>query len=436
MYYGSKTQDKMKTVESVISTVPPSEQRRKSDNALMFTFGGGNIVTDSGAERIIYTTRRKGQRALANWCWHNRVRTKYGGITSTKNVVTQLPPGLYYYNLYQQHNLSASAHTTALTTFKTDSGALLRETYLNTSGQALINLGLSELKPDFTEVSLPNFLIDIGQLRDLYKLWKKKQGIAKNVAGAHLNYKFGWKPTHGDLTGMWRGILELRHKLSEFEKNLGVISHRQKVLFKNTFNKSATFTTGDPNYQCDYSGTLSQKASAHIVYKPLPLSQVCLGPIDAMLRGSLDTLGIELNPRIAWDAIPFSFVIDWFFDVGRWLEQYRVDALELPIVLVDSYVQYKESLIVSSIWCEGRTVQSVQGPISRSGGWFTEERFFHRVPIRPDYSVLTGLGWKLPTTNQTLLLLSLEEVNLGLFNKGLTAFAKKYGGGILRKTLL
>lgn len=428
--------DKMKTLETKINTVPVSQQVRKSDNVVVSSFGGGTIVTDSGAERIIYTTHEKGGKARSNWCWHNRLRTKYSGDCSTKNVVTQVPPGLYYYNLYTQHSSSASAHTTALLTFKTASGALLRDAYLSSNAQALINLGFSEMRPDFTEVSLPNFLIEIGQLRDLVKLWKQKQAIAKNVAGAHLNYKFGWKPTHGDLTGMWKGMLELRRKLSEFEKNLGVLFHRQRKFYNNTFNKSDVFHPGDPNYQCDWSGTLTQAASAHIVYRPLPLANSCLGPVDAFLRGSLDTLGIELNPRILWDEIPFSFVVDWFFGVGSWLNQYRVDALELPIVLVDSYVQYKESLIVTSIWSEGRAAAAVQGPISYSGGWFTEENFFQRIPISPDYSVMTSLGWRLPTSDQALLLLSLEEVNLGLFSKGLKTFAEKYGQGIFRKTLL
>jgi len=35
----------------------------------------------------------------------------------------------------------------------------------------------------------------------------------------------------------------------------------------------------------------------------------------------LDQLGVNLNPQIVWNAIPWSFVVDWFFNVGEWLSR-------------------------------------------------------------------------------------------------------------------
>lgn len=407
-----RTTDKQRILPSVIVAVPASSQRANSDNSVQFTFGGGTITTDSGSSRIVYTTNRKGDQAKSNWCWHNRIRTKYNGDATSKNVVTQASPGLYHYDLYQQHTQSESSHAAAVTTFK----ALAPTSgtgHLGRFGQDYINLAFSELKPDFTEVSLPNFLYDIGQLSQLYKLWRKNIDIAKNLAGAHLNYKFGWKPTAGDLKGMFVGMLGLRKKLGDFVAGIGNLNHRSKTVYKNTLNQSGSFNTGDVNYQCEWSGTLVQTATAHVVYRCLPLSNVSFGPLDLYLRASLDTLGVELNPRIIWDAIPYSFVVDWFLGVGRYLDQFRVDALELPIVLLDSYVQYKEKLVVTSLWNEGKQPSFPQGPVSYSGGWFTEETFFNRVPLKPDYASLAGLQWKTPTTGQALLLLSLAEVKLG-----------------------
>jgi hypothetical protein len=116
-------------------------------------------------------------------------------------------------------------------------------------------------------------------------------------------------------------------------------------------------------------------------------------------------MGFELNPRIIWDAIPFSFVVDWFFNVGGFLARYKVDALELPIVLVDSFVSYKEINNIQWRWIRANDGTYTTRPTS-SGACYVKNTF-HRMPIYPDYSSLSGLGWKMPSLNQAALGVSL-----------------------------
>lgn len=40
------------------------------------------------------------------------------------------------------------------------------------------------------------------------------------------------------------------------------------------------------------------------------------------MRAWLDTLGLNLSPTVIWNAIPYSFVVDWFANVGDCLKQY------------------------------------------------------------------------------------------------------------------
>jgi hypothetical protein len=47
----------------------------------------------------------------------------------------------------------------------------------------------------------------------------------------------------------------------------------------------------------------------------------------------LDGLGLSLNPQIIWNAIPFTFLIDWVFGVSRWLGQFNVGNMD-PVVNV------------------------------------------------------------------------------------------------------
>lgn len=123
----------------------------------------------------------------------------------------------------------------------------------------------------------------------------------------------------------------------------------------------------------------------------------------------MDSVGFEANPRILWDAIPFTFVVDWFFNVGKVLERFRFNALELPIVITDSFLQYKQTMEI-----ESRVVLDVNHVgVSSSTSWpscLTTENLFYRLPILPDYTSLADIGFRWPTLNQAELLLSLGTV--------------------------
>lgn len=49
----------------------------------------------------------------------------------------------------------------------------------------------------------------------------------------------------------------------------------------------------------------------------------------------LDSLGVNLNPQIIWNAIPWSFVVDWVLGVSQWLGQFKVLNMEPQINIID-----------------------------------------------------------------------------------------------------
>jgi hypothetical protein len=126
--------------------------------------------------------------------------------------------------------------------------------------------------------------------------------------------------------------------------------------------------------------------------------------LERTLRGTLDSLGFELNPGILWDAIPFSFIVDWFFDVGAILNKFRFDTLELPIEIEDCYLQYKEIYRL-----DFRTYRPADADCKRiefSGGAY-ERRFFNRMPFGISLEDSIRYGFRTPKLNQALLFLSL-----------------------------
>jgi hypothetical protein len=56
----------------------------------------------------------------------------------------------------------------------------------------------------------------------------------------------------------------------------------------------------------------------------------------ARLLTLLDSLGVNLSPAIIWNAIPWSFVVDWVFGVSRYLGDRKVINME-PVVCIRRY---------------------------------------------------------------------------------------------------
>jgi hypothetical protein len=62
---------------------------------------------------------------------------------------------------------------------------------------------------------------------------------------------------------------------------------------------------------------------------------------NAAILGLADALGVNLNPAILWNALPWSFVVDWVIDVSRWLDQFKVGNLE-PVTVIHRYLWSSE----------------------------------------------------------------------------------------------
>lgn len=348
-------------------------------------------------------------------CRHAKDTFSYsGGPDTTYKGMEKAPGGTPgYYWEYQNHHLCAcTSKATAIAAAKAATGIdPYNGAYLGGNGQALINAAWLQMKPDLTELSVPNFLAELDDVKSLYKLWKKNASLVKNVAGLHLNYKFGWKPTMGDLSALIDSLVNLRSAIKRFEDSLGTIVKKMTSPVNDSFYASGSFAWPSAGSTTTWRATGKRQISAYAAYAPQPLA--VMGGADKILRGIIDSLGFELNPRIIWDALPFTFVVDWFFGVGSWLERFKVDALELPIHLVDCYLQMTEELEVEWEWQRGNADQLFANP-PRSGGCRYTEKFFHRMPIFPDFATFSGLGWKLPSANQATLLVSL----IAVLNKG------------------
>jgi hypothetical protein len=363
----------------------------------------GNYTESKWSELIAYTNGRRNQYAKSQMCRHVKETFSYSGGRSPLNLALTSPSG--WTAEYRGHHANGcNARATVLAAVESSLGT--GDGYLAGNGQALINTAFDRLRPDLTTAQIPNFLVDIADMKSLLKLWNKRASLAKNLAGAHLNYKFGWKPTVADIRAMIEVTLRLKDKLTAFEKSLDKTIQSSTTLLSSGDSVSGNVVWPSGNHKAYYNATVARKCTGFIAYRPQPLA--VMGSMRKAIYSFLDALGFELNPRILWDALPFTFVIDWFFGVGTWLNRLRLDTLELPILLVDGFLQYKEELSIEWYWV--RANDGTYTSIPQSGMSSYRRTLFHRMPIYPDAASLAGLGFKMPTVNQAALLVSLATV--------------------------
>jgi len=200
------------------------------------------------------------------------------------------------------------------------------------SWKTLSSQAMEEMMPTFSEggESLVNFVLELKQLKGLFSLWNKSRSFLQNIANGHLSYSFGWRPFLSDVSRLWSALDSFRKKLRKLQEGSGKPQKRHFRRFMDSVDLAPNLTNSD-----GAGGAITKVmrwvdrprycATVGFTYV-LPDMSV----LSNQLKAFGDSLGVQWNPSIIWNAIPYSFVIDWFFGVGDWLDSLRSDNLAIP----------------------------------------------------------------------------------------------------------
>lgn len=407
-----------------ITAVVPASQSVDPSGQVTGSFGGGQtILIFSKNEDIVYTRKPKGQRNVANRCVHLKLTEGYAGGANLSPIrVENLSLPGYWTRYYNGHQHQQVAHALAVTAAQNAFPGSFGSAYLTVNGQTFINDSWAKTKPDLTVTSLPNFLIELGEVDKLAKNWLTRKGrksqvrqarrqrLSKTLAGGVLEESFAWAPLIGDVRSMIDSLKNTQRRIADFEAMIGKPVKARRVVVSETQEQSGIFNyEGDSKQPCSWRATLYQRVTAHFTF--VGRAPKAMSDLEHGIRGALDSLGFELNPRIIWDALPGSFLVDYFVSVGKALETFKIDTFELPVDIVDSYLQCTEEMAITSNLTldKGSAVSSVNHWPTHA----TMYRRFERFPIAPTYDFLRALDVKLPSTRQASMIFALVAANLG-----------------------
>lgn len=136
-------------------------------------------------------------------------------------------------------------------------------------------------------------------LRRLGILSERGRPRGSNWTDHWLQYQYAWKPLLSDVYGACDA-------LSKREKRDWRVTSKAFRSTDDVFTKNVT----------SWSGSAERHQGVFVRIDALPSNDLTM---------SLSSLGV-LNPlSVAWELVPYSFVIDWFLPIGKWLDS--LDAL-------------------------------------------------------------------------------------------------------------
>jgi hypothetical protein len=166
------------------------------------------------------------------------------------------------------------------------------------------------------EISIANFLWELRELGDLIP--KLSDSVAKTLAGAHLNQEFGWKPFLADLATLGNLTSQVTARLEWLRKTWGKkvkLGHYVANCYEHSsddLHTSFAYNLGWDfslvSYRSDY------RAGGRLFHQMKDLDDTI-----GVLKGFAGALGLNNPLKAIWQALPFSFVVDWFFHVNKHL---------------------------------------------------------------------------------------------------------------------
>jgi hypothetical protein len=261
-----------------------------------------------------------------------------------------------------------------------DTGYSINDWWIETASESLIKEKLTILKQMSLDKMLPRlddgFSIPrfIYELKDVKHMYHQYQDIFHNldlmsghvrqvlnqpisrVSSHFLAGIFGLLPMVQDIKTIVNKFRTAEDKVLDYLENEHVrrTLHYRKNLSPYTFrdvedfeSDSGHFDTGTIQNACGRYGDFPliefDCKTVHQIVRPrfhasLDFSYSLPGYLSAALKSflsELDHWGINLSIGDFWDIIPFSFVIDWFADVGKWLHSFDFENVPATIKVND-----------------------------------------------------------------------------------------------------
>nr|UJQ85851.1 MAG: hypothetical protein 1 [Leviviridae sp.] len=178
--------------------------------------------------------------------------------------------------------------------------------------------------PSRPYVDIPVSLFELGDAAQLIQ--KAGRSLIREYAGRHLETQFFWKPLISDLYKMVSFHEQVARRTQEFNRLKGAKGFRKTVLL-DTLSASKQILWDPQSAHLNLPSRYEQVISSRVIkghcrwLATADLSKMPSREAVDKIRRSL--LGITIDASTVWELIPFSWLIDWGFNIGAYLKANR-----------------------------------------------------------------------------------------------------------------
>jgi hypothetical protein len=259
------------------------------------------------------------------------------------------------------------------------------------------------------EVELPNFILELGDLKSIFKMPANLWQLYKN---GQLTWDFAIKPMISDLKALAGTVASLKKRIAFLKKSYGKVTpirFRREVEFEIDVG-----TVPDSYYQDSFLGFdithlvvpqhVVLRSHQAILYSTIKIRHYIEG-LDSLL-GQLDALAAALGMNnlinTAWNAIPFSFVFEWFVNIQAVLDSFAVPPFKGKIDVIESSFSVKQRFIYQAYTENANDINpSLLYIFPESAGYITGSSYVRRRGLPLDSMIFQEDGL---TDHQKLLL--------------------------------
>jgi hypothetical protein len=184
---------------------------------------------------------------------------------------------------------------------------------------------LAKTHPGKPKVSVPNYLYELkdlpGMLRGegfrLLDIRNRRNSWLSKPASAYLSGKFGWGPLLSDTLKMFDFVDSVSQRIKRLEHLYGSRGSSGLVEFG---TDEVEITDPDQNMvwgRGDRHTFISQRCWGSVRWKSDNPPQ---SKDDLILKAFQAAYGLNVSPVTLWNAIPWTWLNDWFFNVGEYLQ--------------------------------------------------------------------------------------------------------------------
>lgn len=175
------------------------------------------------------------------------------------------------------------------------------------------------------ELSLGNFLLELDDLAAIIP--KLEKTISKTLASLFLNVEFNLKPTLKDLGALFNLCASCSSRIDYLRKTRGKPTPVHHL--KNDVTESPNiilYDDGPGGAMIEYR--FREWRSEFRAGASLSQNLTHLDDFYGLLRAYMGKTGLNNPLGIVWNAIPFSFVLDWFVPVSSYLKRFKVQGAD------------------------------------------------------------------------------------------------------------